>query len=77
VLVSSTRGSAWGIHTWAEGFLSPVYRELLARLDAGGCELTSVRVEKDGLLRVLTALSRRPIPEFRNELPRGPRSLGA
>jgi hypothetical protein len=57
VLVSPEHRKAAGLHTWIEGYLSPVYRALLAFLHEQGFEIESVRREKDGLMKVLTAAS--------------------
>ena len=74
VLVSSA-GNATGVHTWLEGFLSPVYRAVIEALSRSGCRISSVMKEKDGLMRVLTAVAdararaltgRQAFPEFRD-----------
>jgi hypothetical protein len=69
VLVSRSKKEGLGVHTWMETYLSPVYRNLLGGLQASGYEVASVRREKDGLMKILTAASRRPLPNFRNEIP--------
>lgn len=69
VLVSRSKKEALGVHTWIEGYLSPVYRNLLGGLQASGWEVASARREKDGLMRILTAARRRAFPDFRNEIP--------
>ena len=53
---------------WIEGYLSLVYRALLAGLEEQGYQVASVRKEKDGLMRLLTAAKPGHFPEFRNEL---------
>lgn len=62
VLVSADGQTVTGVHTWIEGFLSPVYRTILAALAGQGCHVSSVMKGKDGLMRVFTALAddRRP-----------------
>lgn len=57
VLVPPEGRTATGVHTWVEGFLSPVYRGVLQHLADRGYQVTSVRKEKDGLMRVLTAVA--------------------
>jgi len=57
VLVSSDARTVLGVHTWIEGFLSPVYRDVLGALGAGGYHVASVKREKDGLLKFLTAVA--------------------
>jgi len=75
VVLVSNAGQATGVHTWIEGFLSPVYRTVLEALSRSGCRISSVMKEKDGLMRVLTAVADararaftgRPVfPEFRD-----------
>lgn len=68
ILVSRSRRKAAGIHTWIEGYLSPVYRGLLGRLEEEGYEIESVRKEKDGLMRFLTAARPRYFRDFRNDV---------
>jgi hypothetical protein len=57
VLTSGATRKATGVHTWIEGFLSPVYRTVLQTLSRQGFEISSVMKEKDGLMRVLTAVA--------------------
>ena len=64
ILVSRARRQAWGLHTWVEGYLSPVYRGLLRRLEEQEFEVASVRKEKDGLMRLLTAVKPERFPDF-------------
>ena len=64
VLVSRATGQAWGLHVWIEGYLSPVYRDLLGRLAETGLTVQSARQEKDKLMRVLTAVRPGALPEF-------------
>jgi len=75
ILVSRARRKAWGLHTWIEGYLSPIYRGLLRRLDEQGFEVTSVRKEKDGLMRLLTALKPERFPEFEDDVGESGRPL--
>jgi hypothetical protein len=67
VLVSGAKKTVLGAHTWTEGYLSPVYRGLLSRLQERGFQVTSVRREKDGLMKILTAARPRAFPEFQDE----------
>ncbi len=46
-----------GVHTWIEGYLSPVYRGLIDLYRAQGYEVGSVRKEKDGLMNFLTSIA--------------------
>jgi len=57
VLVDGETHKATGVHTWIEGYLGPVYRTVLQSLADQGYQLTSVLKEKDGLMRVLTAVA--------------------
>lgn len=68
ILVSSSRRKAAGLHTWIEGYLSPVYRGLLERLGDRGFAVESVRKEKDGMMKLLTAAKPRLFPDFRNDV---------
>ena len=49
---------AVGVHTWTEGFLSPVYRDLLDYYGSLNYEVGSFRKEKDQLMKFLTAAAR-------------------
>lgn len=57
VLVDGETRKATGVHTWIEGYLGPVYRAVLQSLADQGHQLTSVMKDKDGLMRVLTAVA--------------------
>jgi hypothetical protein len=66
---------ATGVHTWIEGYLSPVYRAVLHALNERGYQVASARKEKDGLMRALTRVAdaraipgtrRVAFPEFRD-----------
>ncbi len=59
-------GRALGVHTWIEGYLSPVYLRLLERLRSQGFEVASARKEQDGLMRLLTAARPGLFPRFRD-----------
>jgi hypothetical protein len=54
ILASSVEPSALGVHTWIEGYLSPVYRGVLRRLADSGYEVGSVCRGKDRLMEALT-----------------------
>jgi len=56
-LVASHARAALGVHTWVEGYLSPVYREILQALSAKGYQVASVKRDKDGLMKFLTAVA--------------------
>lgn len=77
ILVAGDSGAAVGVHTWMETYLSPVYRHTLDGLAGAGYRVSSVRRDKDGLMKLLTAvadfdaalfsLRRGPVfPEFRD-----------
>jgi hypothetical protein len=74
VQVAPARKVVVGVHTWIEGFLSPLYRGLLDGL-AREYQVVSLRKDRDGLMRLLTSVKPGLFPEFRNEL--GPRPPGA
>jgi len=57
VLLDGKTPKATGVHTWVEGFLSPVYRDVLGQLSQSGYEISSAMKEKTGLLRFLTAVA--------------------
>ena len=57
ILVASHVQTALGVHTWIEGYLSPVYRDILQTLAAKGYQVASVKREKDGLMKFLTAVA--------------------
>lgn len=48
---------AIGVHTWTEGFLSPVYRDLLDCYRSRDYEVGSFRKEKDRLMKFLTTVA--------------------
>jgi hypothetical protein len=51
VLVDGGGREATGVHTWVEGYLSPVYRAVLQQLERSGYRVASIRKEKDGPMR--------------------------
>ena len=57
VLVTGDTRKVTGVHTWIEGYLSPVYRDILQTLAARGCQITSIMKGKDGLMKFLTAVA--------------------
>jgi hypothetical protein len=57
ILVARDAGVALGVHTWIEAYLSPVYRAVVEILMQSGCKVTSVRREKDGLMKFLTPIA--------------------
>ena len=57
ILVASGARTAVGVHTWIEGYLSPVYRDILQALAAKGYQVASGKREKDGLMKFLTAVA--------------------
>lgn len=78
ILVASHARVALGVHTWMEGYLSPVYRGTLQALAEAGCKVSSAKREKDGLMKFLTGVAdlnvtlrslgtrREAFPEFRD-----------
>ena len=67
VVVAPDLSRAIGAHTWEQVFLSPVYRAVVRELARGGCDVSTAVKEKNGLLRLLTAvgdLEGMPFPEF-------------
>jgi hypothetical protein len=57
VLVASDVRVALGVHTWVEGYLSPVYRDTFQALAGSGYRVTSVKREKDGVMKFLTGVA--------------------
>ena len=55
---SATAEVAVGVHTWTEGLLSPVYRDLLDCYGSLNYEVGSFRKEKDQFMKFLTAAAR-------------------
>ena len=55
ILLASDARLALGVHTWIEGYLSPVYRDVLQGLTEADYQVVSVKKEKDGLMKFLTA----------------------
>ena len=69
VLAANDTRTAVGVHTWMESYLSPVYRDTLQALAAAGYRLTTAIKGKDGLMKLLTAVSEARgirFPEFRD-----------
>jgi len=56
ILLAGDARHATGVHTWIEGFLSPVYRDVLQKLAENGCRISSAMRDKTGLLKFLTAV---------------------
>jgi hypothetical protein len=57
VLSSSAARVALGVHTWVEAYLSPAYRAILLSLESAKYHVTSVKREKDGLMKFLTGVA--------------------
>jgi hypothetical protein len=57
ILVASHARVAIGVHTWMEGYLSPVYRGTLQALSEAGFQVSSAKREKDGLMKFLTGVA--------------------
>jgi len=81
VFIAGDARQVTGVHTWIEGYLSPVYRAILETLTRQGYQVASVRKEKDGLLRFLTGVAnaqtmlrtgRVALPEFRDPFEKRP-----
>ena len=74
ILVAQDTRTAVAVHTWMESYLSPVYREVLDGLTAGGYRVTTAIKGKDGLLKFLTGVSVArgvAFPDFRDGPQRG------
>jgi hypothetical protein len=78
VLAAVDRQVAVGVHTWIEAYLSPAYQAILLSLQSARFHITSVKREKDGLMKFLTGVAdldvaiqsfgqRVAFPEFRND----------
>lgn len=48
---------AIGVHTWIEGFLSPVFRGVLEELDVQGFDVTRLTRPKDGLMGIIAEVA--------------------
>ena len=57
ILLAGDMPKVTGVHTWVEGFLSPVYRAVLQALSENGYEIQSVIKERNGLMKFLTAVA--------------------
>ena len=57
VLAAVDRQVAVGVHTWMQAYLSPAYEAILLSLKSGGCRITTVKREKDGLMKFLTGVA--------------------
>ena len=78
VLAAVDRHAAIGVHTWMEAYLSPSYQAILLSLQSARFTITSVKREKDGLMKFLTGVAnlemamhtlgqkRVAFPEFQN-----------
>jgi len=72
ILVAKDARAAVAVHTWMGSYLSPVYREVLDGLTAGGYQVATAIKGKDGLLKFLTGVSAVKgvvFPEFRDKQP--------
>ena len=58
VIAGTESQTAVGIHTWIEGYLSPVYREILKQYESAGWMVGDVKKEKDQLMKFLTSATR-------------------
>jgi hypothetical protein len=58
VLACSARQTAVGVHTWVEGYLSPVYRQCLDQSESQGWIVGDFKKEKDKLMQFLTSAAR-------------------
>lgn len=57
ILLAPGTPVAVGVHTWMEGFLSPVFRSALEQLRAQGFDVTTLTRPKDRLVAVLTEVA--------------------
>jgi len=46
---------AVGVHTWTEGYLSPLFRQIMERYQDNGYTVGSFKKEKDRLMKFLTS----------------------
>jgi len=53
VAISPDSRAAVAVHTWIEGYLSPVYRQILERLERERVDVSSMTRPRDGLAGVL------------------------
>ena len=78
VLAAVDRQVALGVHTWMQAYLSPAYEAILLSLQSARFRITSVKREKDGLMKFLTGVAdidvaintfgrRVAFPEFQND----------
>jgi len=78
VLTAVDRQIAVGVHTWIEAYLTPAYQAILLSLKSARFRVTSVKREKDGLMKFLTGVAdldvaihtfgqRVAFPEFQND----------
>ncbi len=58
ILACDPLKTAFGVHTWMEVALTPVYRALLEDLRVQGFEIGSFKKEKDDLMKFLTAVAK-------------------
>ncbi len=58
VLASGEAQVALGVHTWTEGYLSPVYRDLLDHYRSIGFTVEGIKKDKDRLMQFLTAVAK-------------------
>jgi hypothetical protein len=81
VLTAVDRKVAVGVHTWIEAYLSPAYQAILLSLQSAGFNITSIKRDKDGLMKFLTGVAdldvaihtfgqRVAFPEFQNDTTR-------
>jgi hypothetical protein len=54
ILTCPTAETAIGVHTWVEGYLTPVFRRLLDHYESLGYQVGSFKKEKDQLMQFLT-----------------------
>jgi hypothetical protein len=78
ILAATDRQVALGVHTWIEAYLSPAYQAILLSLESARFRVTSVKREKDGLMKFLTGVADLDVaihtfgqqvafPEFQND----------
>ncbi len=58
VLACPTLETAVGVHTWAEGYLAPLYRALIGHFESLRFEVGSFKKDKGALLQFLTGVAR-------------------
>ena len=67
ILMITRQKAAFGVHAWTEGYLAPVYRNLIDCLRGQGWTCQSHKRDWGRWMRFLRAVSRPPVLEWRGE----------